>query len=150
MFFDNRMILHLVLVSALVAIASAQLCIVNPPALPLDVEQFSGAWYAQHRFGTPFVTPGCFRANYSAAADNGFTCAFEYKDRQSQTQVVPIVFEPTDQNRYVFSSNGTTFCYVLTRNKTRDDAVVEHAIAEARKLQPELPSPSKDLNCEIF
>ncbi|CAH1961979.1 unnamed protein product [Acanthoscelides obtectus] len=108
MFFDNRMILHLVLVSALVAIASAQLCIVNPPALPLDVEQFSGAWYAQHRFGTPFVTPGCFRANYSAAADNGFTCAFEYKDRQSQTQVVPIVFEPTDQNRYVFSSNGTS------------------------------------------
>ncbi|CAH1961989.1 unnamed protein product [Acanthoscelides obtectus] len=168
------MISHLVLVFGLFAIASAQRCLDNPPSLPLDVEKFSGTWYAQHRFGRPFVTPGCFRANCSATADNGYTALFEYNDGLRQNQTIYLVFEPKEHNRFLLTFNGTRilvsylavdydsyavfydcvsdvyFSYVLTRSKTRDDAVIERAITEARKVQPKLPSPSKELNCDIF
>nr|CAH7717385.1 unnamed protein product [Callosobruchus chinensis] len=76
------MIMHLVLVLAVATIAASQHCLYTPPSIPIDLEKFSGPWYAQHRFGSYFVTPNCFRANYTVHKHNeGFSASFEYKNR---------------------------------------------------------------------
>nr|CAI5851997.1 unnamed protein product [Callosobruchus analis] len=73
---------HFTSVVAVAAIAASQHCHYIPPSIQVDLRKFAGPWYAQHRFGSYFVTPGCFRANYTAHENNeGFSASFEYRNR---------------------------------------------------------------------
>ncbi|VEN56506.1 unnamed protein product, partial [Callosobruchus maculatus] len=141
----------------------------------IDLEKFSGIWYAQQRFGDYFVTPGCFRGNYIAyVPDEGFTCIFDYKNRNGQLESIPLQFDAAGSNYYKFTFSGTTylvaflaveydsyavfydcssteaFSYVLTRSRERNDTLIDIAVREAKQVSPFLPPPSKELNCEIF
>nr|CAI5853196.1 unnamed protein product [Callosobruchus analis] len=75
------MVMRLLLFLAVAAIAASQHCRYTPPSIPIDVEKLSGVWYSQHRFGAPFITPGCFKIDISAKEDGGFSVIFDYKNR---------------------------------------------------------------------
>nr|CAH7717382.1 unnamed protein product [Callosobruchus chinensis] len=71
-------------------------------------------------------------------------------DVEKELVRIPLDFNPGDEHYYEMPGSETTFSYVLTRSKYRNETVIDIALREATKVSPLLPWPSKKLNCGVF